>query len=72
MFHFLALFFLKLFVLFVCCFDFAMATLSSAAPPKRHSHSNEYFINELQEIKTILAKRDEELRQMETKLQILE
>jgi len=49
-----------------------MATLSSAAPYKRHSHSNAYFINELQEIKTILAQRDEELRQMETRLQILD
>jgi len=49
-----------------------MDTLSSATPSKRHSHSNAYFINELQDIKTILAQRDEELRQMETKLQILE
>ena len=49
-----------------------MATLSRAAPSKRHSHSNAYFITELQEIKTKLAQRDEELRQMETKLQILD
>ena len=56
----------------VYCFDFAMATLSSATPFKRHSHSTAYFITELQEIKTRLAQRDEELRQMETKLQILD
>jgi len=56
----------------VSCFDFAMTTLSSAAPSKRHSHSSAYFITELQEIKTKLAQRDEELRQMETKLQILD
>jgi len=49
-----------------------MATLSSATPSKRHSHSNAYFITELQEIKTKLAQRDLELRQIETKLQILD
>jgi len=48
-----------------------MATLSSATPSKRHSHSTAYFITELQEIKTKFAQWGEELRQMETKLQNL-
>jgi len=49
-----------------------MDTLSSAAPSKCHSHSKAYFIDELQEAKTILAQKYEELRQMEARLQILE
>ena len=49
-----------------------MDTLSSATPSKRHSSSKAYFLDELQEVKTKIAQRDEELRQIETKLQILE
>ena len=49
-----------------------MDTLSSAAPSKRHSPPKAYFIDELQEVKTISAQQDEELRQLETRLQILE
>ena len=56
----------------VCCFAFAMDTLSSSAPSKRHSPPKAYFIDELQEVKTISAQQDEELRQMEARLQILE
>jgi len=44
-----------------------MDTLSSAAPSKRHSPPKAYFIDEVQEVKTITAQQDEELRQMETK-----
>jgi len=49
-----------------------MDTLSSSAPSKRHSPPKGYFIDELQEVKTISAQQDEELRQMEARLQILE
>jgi len=49
-----------------------MDTLSSAAPSKCHSPPKSYFIDELQEVKTISAQQDEELRQMEARLQILE
>jgi len=49
-----------------------MDTLSSAAPSKRHSPPKAYFFDELQEVKTISAQQDEELRQMEARLQILE
>jgi len=49
-----------------------MDTLSSAAPSKRHSPPKSYFIAELQEAKTKLAQQDEELRQIETRNQILE
>jgi len=46
-----------------------MDTLSSSAPSERHSPPKAYFIDELQEVKTISAQQDEELRQMEARLQ---
>ena len=57
--------------MFLCLFD-NMDHLSSGESSKQHSPKKGFLIRELKEAKRTITQKEEEMRQLEVRLQILE